>query len=106
MKLVTCILNISIYVDLFSHTDPLGHIDFYLNGGKSQPGCTNPICSHLKSHQFLTEIFENGKKCKSDIKFDVVSGIKNKTLKISHNVGDFFGTSGNDGSYYITENDC
>ena len=100
------ICSYSSFFFLHSHTDPLGHVDFYLNGGKEQPGCLGPICSHLRSYEFLIEIFKNGKNCRSGIKFDVVSGSERKTSRMSRNVGDFFGSSGNDGSYYITENDC
>lgn len=54
---------------------PIGHVDFYPNGGKDNPGCDRPVehyieqeagsffwgvqtffsCNHIRSHQFVTE---------------------------------------------------
>ncbi|ESO98917.1 hypothetical protein LOTGIDRAFT_113919 [Lottia gigantea] len=54
---------------------PLGHIDFYPNGGMDQPGCSdNPVgtvsCSHGRSHDYFLESIKSSckflaHKCKS-----------------------------------------
>jgi len=37
----------------FGASEPMGHVDYYPNGGKAQPGC--PTVSHMKSpHKWLT----------------------------------------------------
>lgn len=44
---------------------PVGHADFYPNGGNVQPGCemsvsqVNPACSHLASHILFTDTIKN-----------------------------------------------
>ncbi|XP_076678593.1 phospholipase A1-like isoform X2 [Andrena cerasifolii] len=52
------------YLEVF-HTSrlgihfPLGDTDVYFNGGKSQPGCILPSCSHSRSVEFLTSTIRN-----------------------------------------------
>ncbi|KAI8041251.1 lipase member H-A [Drosophila gunungcola] len=35
----------------------LGHVDYYPNGGQTQPGCSSDSCSHERSFQLLAEMW-------------------------------------------------
>ncbi|KAL0280759.1 UNVERIFIED_CONTAM: hypothetical protein PYX00_001963 [Menopon gallinae] len=60
----------AIFVDVL-HTDtvfmgirqPIGTVDFYVNGGKQQPGCKKDdfACNHDMSHRFFTYTVKNKK---------------------------------------------
>ncbi|XP_054260508.1 uncharacterized protein LOC128985151 [Macrosteles quadrilineatus] len=44
---------------LFGKIEPTGHIDFYVNDGTLQPGCTEhrnpPLCSHMLANTYFAE---------------------------------------------------
>ncbi|KAG4073216.1 hypothetical protein HA402_005751 [Bradysia odoriphaga] len=37
---------------------PIESLDLYLNGGKKQPGCQYPSCSHAYSHEFYRSVLD------------------------------------------------
>ena len=82
------------------HEDPLGHVDFYLNGGEDQ-GCSH-TCSHQRAYLWLTEIYQERHICQSSAR---IRGLEDEYY--SPVVGDIFAKSGpNNGNYLITERDC
>uniref|UniRef100_A0AAG5DKD9 Lipase domain-containing protein n=1 Tax=Anopheles atroparvus TaxID=41427 RepID=A0AAG5DKD9_ANOAO len=40
---------------LSGYPAPLGHVDFYMNYGRKQPGCKTDICSHGRSTEYFIE---------------------------------------------------
>lgn len=51
-----------IHTSILSFAQPIGTIDFYPNGGKSQPGCQWDLtarCSHQRAFEFYAESIYN-----------------------------------------------
>jgi pimeloyl-ACP methyl ester carboxylesterase len=40
---------------------PVGHVDFWPNGGRNQPGCFTNTCSHLRAVQLYVESIHNNR---------------------------------------------
>ncbi|XP_045470697.1 pancreatic lipase-related protein 2-like [Harmonia axyridis] len=62
------------YMKILGYARPLGHIDFYANGGRYQPGCPDIYdiwkigeslhCNHARSYQYFAESVVNPKAFK------------------------------------------
>ena len=59
--------------DSYGFMDPIGHIDFYPNGGSSQVGCNlfGDVCSHARAVEYYAESVNNDKfigyKCENQL---------------------------------------
>lgn len=44
---------------IYGYRMPCGHVDYYVNGGKLQPGCsvTDNVCSHNRAYHFIPEMW-------------------------------------------------
>ena len=92
-------------IHCFRIEEPLGHFDFYLNGGEDQSRCYTIVCDHNEAHYFLTQVYSWRKNCQSNETFDFASGERFSNQNYSPSVGDIFsGSNNNEGSYFITEN--
>lgn len=49
-------------------TEPIGHIDLYLNKGYEQPGCNDILrkCSHSRSYEWVNDFFSKMMKVKNN----------------------------------------
>ncbi|XP_063836206.1 lipase member H-A-like [Ostrinia nubilalis] len=45
---------------LVGFATPLGHVDFYPNGGIDMPGCDSPDCDHARSYYYMAESLTTG----------------------------------------------
>ncbi|XP_053679191.1 pancreatic lipase-related protein 2-like [Anopheles nili] len=58
---------------------PLGHVDFYMNYGRKQPGCKTDVCSHGRSTEYFIESLTNATKGFWGVGCNDYSEIKSRT---------------------------
>ncbi|GLH00073.1 Phospholipase A1 4, partial [Gryllus bimaculatus] len=92
----------------FGIAEPLGHYDFYPNGGQApQPGCTgvsSEICSHSRAHYLFTEsittdVGYRGIKCSSWTNY--LNGICTAEYAPSANMGSRLNRTSEEGTFYL-----
>ncbi|XP_055850750.1 phospholipase A1-like [Episyrphus balteatus] len=91
--------------------EPLGHIAFYPNGGKKQPGCESEVdglCSHIRALEFIVEAINcpetnsfHAIKCE---RFEDVEEGKCDQYEIIIRMGDSSNAHGPRGIYYLETN--
>ncbi|XP_063836406.1 pancreatic triacylglycerol lipase-like [Ostrinia nubilalis] len=86
--------------------DPLGHTDFYPNGGRVMPGCLlNVICDHQRSYEYMAESvatagFTNSIECRNRAE----ASIGACTLTRRLHMGGRIPKTGATGLYFLTTN--
>ncbi|XP_068632014.1 phospholipase A1-like [Battus philenor] len=101
--------NDAAYVDVI-HTnggilglkEPVGHKDFYPNGGSSQPGCFLSTCDHSRAWEIFAESLKfpehfPARKCSNWTMFSEGKCVKNEVTFMGFRAGE-----GSAGSYYLT----
>ena len=90
--------------------EPICHVDFYVNGGRNQPGCDKNVgvyCSHVRGVEVLTETFNTpktfyGKSCKT-YKNAITGDCKGETGAF---INDLENQAQNlEGVFYVSTND-
>ncbi|KAL4711041.1 hypothetical protein ACJJTC_015217 [Scirpophaga incertulas] len=83
---------------------PLGHVDFYPNGGNNMPGCDSQDCDHARSYFYLAESLTSGgftgRRCASYL----TAMSANCFLPGSLRMGGLVAKTGSTGIYHLDTN--
>ncbi|CAH0602331.1 unnamed protein product [Chrysodeixis includens] len=83
---------------------PLGHVDFYPNGGRNMPGCMTAMCDHYRSYYYFGESLRTGgftgTRC-SNVN-QALSGSCNQSGSLR--LGGVNPKTGNSGIFHLTTN--